>query len=138
MRSTITMKLWLCFGLLILTLASVGVVSYLQIGRIEKDLLQIVQIEEPLQEAILEMEINVGEMAGAVLNYVWNLESTDIEKVRDSEADFKRFVARFDQLAESDEKKRLAQEVAQLCTHFKMLGDEITMLAECNHGLSGL
>ncbi len=133
MRPTITMKLWLCFGLLILILASVGAVSYLQIDRIEKDLLQIVQIEEPLQEAILEMEINVGEMAGAVLNYVWNLEPTDIERVRDSEADFERFAARFDQLAESDEEKRLAQEVAQLCAHFKMLGDEMTMLAGQRH-----
>ncbi len=133
MRQTITMKLWLCFGLLIFILASVGVVSYWQIGRIEKDLLQIVQIEEPLQEAILEMEINVGEMARAVLNYVWNLEPTDIKKVRDSEADFERFAARFDQLAESDERKRLAQEVAQLCAHFKILADEIIMLADQRH-----
>jgi signal transduction histidine kinase len=127
------MKLWLCFGLLILTLASLGVVSYRQIGRIENDLLRIVQTEEPLQEAILEMEINVGEMATAVLNYVWNLEPTEIEIVRDSKANFERFAARFDRLAESDEEKRLAQEVAQLSTHLRMLGDEIAMLAGQRH-----
>jgi signal transduction histidine kinase len=133
MRQTITIKLWLCFGLLVSILASVGIVSYWQIGRIEKDVLQVVQTEEPLQEAILEMEVNAGEMARGVLSYVWNLGPTDIEKVHESEAVFERFAARFDRLAEREEEKQYAQEVAQLWAHFKMLGDEITMFADQRH-----
>ena len=123
-------KLWLGFGLLILFMALGGTVAYRQILHIEKAVIQVVQVEEPLEQAILEMEINAGETARAVLDYVHDLEPEDIDRVRDSEADFERFAAEFDRLAETGEERRLGRLVAERYSEFKGLGDEIIALAD--------
>ena len=107
-------KLWLGFGLVILLSIVGGLVSYSFIKQIDRDLRQIVLVEEPLGQAVLEMEINAEETARAVLNYVRESEPGHLEMMRDSEADFERFAARFERLAETDEERRLGREVARL------------------------
>ncbi|MCH9053849.1 MAG: MCP four helix bundle domain-containing protein, partial [Proteobacteria bacterium] len=129
-----TGKLWLAFGLLVLVLGISGLVSYRSIQRIDRNLRQIVAVEEPLEQAVLEMEINAGETARAVLDYVRDLEPKHIEAMRDSEADFERFAADFERLAETDEERRLGREVAGLYGEFKALGDEIVALADRRRG----
>lgn len=64
------------------------------------------QIEEPLEEAVLEMEINAGETARAVLDYLREQDPKYINKKHDSEADFERYAAEFEALAETDEDNR--------------------------------
>ncbi len=123
-------KLWLAFGLLIAILAASGVVARWHIQQIDADLIQIVAVEEPLEQAVLEMEINVGETAAAVFQYVRELAPEHIEAMRDSEADFERFAAAFERLAETDEERRLGREVARLYAEFKELGTAIVALAE--------
>ena len=130
MRMTVAKKLWLCFGLLVLVLALSGILSYGQIRHILKDVIQVVEVVEPLEEAILEMEINAGETARAVLDYTRHVHPADMEKAHDSEADFERFAAKFDELAKTDEQRRLGNKVAQLYGEFKILGDEIMALAD--------
>ena len=127
---TVAGKLRVGFGLLILVLAISGAVSYRQILYIEKAVIQVVEVEEPLEQAILEMEINAGETARAVLDYVHDLKPDTIDRVRDSEADFERFAAEFDRLAETAEERRLGRRVAERYREFKELGDEIIALAD--------
>ena len=129
-----TGKLWLAFGLLVLVLGISGLVSYRSIQRIDRNLRQIVSVEEPLEQAVLEMEINAGETARGMLDYVRDLEPKHIEAMRDSEADFERFAADFARLAETDEEHRLGREVARLYKEFKALGDEIVALADRRRG----
>ena len=88
------------------------------------------EVEEPLVHAVLEMEINAGETARAVLDYVRELETEHIEAMRDSEADFERFAADFERLAETGDERRLGQDVAGLYGEFKALGDEIIARAD--------
>ncbi len=123
-------KLWLGFGLLLLIIVVIGVVSLYHIWQIDRDLRQVVEIEEPLEQAVLEMEINAGETARAVLDYVRELETKHLEEMRDSEANFKHFAARFERLAETDEERRLGRKVAGLYAEFKVLGDEIVVLTD--------
>lgn len=126
---TIKRKLWSSFGLLILVLTVSGFITFRQVVRIDADLIQIVEIEEPLEQAVLEMEINAGETARAVLGYVQDLAPEHLEVMRDSEADFAIFAARFERLAETAEERRLGREVATLYADFKTLGEEIVALA---------
>ncbi|MCH8092277.1 MAG: HAMP domain-containing protein [Proteobacteria bacterium] len=123
-------KLWLGFGLLLLIMVVSSLVSIHHIRQIDRALRQVVEIEKPLEDTVLEMEINAGAIAREVLSYVHKLETKHLEVMRDSDADFERFAARFEQLAETDEVRRLGRKVAGLYAKFKMVGDEIIVLAD--------
>ena len=69
-------------------------------------------IEEPLEQAVLEMEINAGESARAVLDYVRDSDPEHIEAMRDSDADFERFAADFERFEETGDERRLGRKVA--------------------------
>ncbi|GEM_PF-1992578 len=127
---TVAKKLWLGFGGLIFVLALGGLVFYWAIGHIGKDLRQVVMVEGPLEESVLEMEINAGETARAVLDYVRERKSKIREKAHDSEAAFEGFASQFGKLAETDEERRLGKEVSKLYLEFKPLGNEIMTLAD--------
>mgnify|MGYP006916007973 FL=1 len=75
---------------------------------------QLVEIEEPLEQAILEMEINVGETARAVLDYIRDHEQRDLDRIKDSERDFERFALVFERLAETGEERALGRQVAEI------------------------
>ena len=53
-------KLWYIVGLMVSILSISGVVAYVQIQTIKRSVLQVTEVEEPLEEAVLEMEINAG------------------------------------------------------------------------------
>ena len=91
---------------------------------------QLAEVDEPLEEAVLEMEINAGETAWAVLHYVWTPEEKDLDTIKDSEADFERHAQDFERLAETEEERALGAEVAVLYSDFKILGDEITSMSK--------
>jgi len=116
-------------GLILAALAAHGLSSHNLIQRINRDLLHLVNVEEPLQEALLEMEINAGETARAVLNSVNDLEARHLLRAHDSEEDFERFAAQFESLTESDQERELGKQVAGLYAEFERLGDEIITLA---------
>ena len=126
----VAQKLWLGFGLLLLIMVVSSLVSIHHIRQIDRALRQVVEIEKPLEDTVLEMEINAGAIAREVLSYVHKLETKHLEVMRDSDADFERFAARFEQLAETDEVRRLGRKVAGLYAKFKMVGDEIIVLAD--------
>ena len=81
MKLTIGRKLALSFGALIVIMAITGLVSYWSINRINRDVVQLAEVEEPLEEAVLEMEINVGETGRGVLDYAEEEESEHRERV---------------------------------------------------------
>lgn len=113
-----------------------GMLTYRSIGPIDADLARIVRIEAPLQEAILEMEINVGETARAVLDYIRDRGDEDLKRMHDSEADFERFAAEFDRLVQMEseqaeiEQTKLGRQVAEHYADFKELGDQIIIVVD--------
>lgn len=118
-------------SLVVLALLTVMIaVAIFSISRIQKDVRQLVEVEEPLEQAILEMEINAGEAARAVLRYVWDPEERDLDRMRDSERDFERYAQEFERLAETEEERVLGRKVMENYREFKTLGDEITSIAK--------
>ena len=75
------------------------------------------------------MEINAGESARAVLDYVRDLEPEHIEAMRDAQGDFERYANIFERLAETDDERLLGREVAKQYSEFRALGDQIVQLA---------
>lgn len=125
----ITRKLQLNALMVLALLVLNGVVAVFLVQRMMGDVRQLVTVEEPLKEAVLEMEINVGETARAVLDYLRDHEERDIDRMHDSERDFERFTVQFERLAETDEERTLGRQVAELYQDFKTLGDEIVTMA---------
>ena len=125
----ITQKLKLN-ALLVLTFLSLNIVAAIFLTqRINSDVRQMSEVEEPLEQAILEMEINAGETARAVLDYIRDFEEGDLLIMQDSESDFGWYAQIFERLAETEKERELGMKVTGLYREFKTLGEEIVSLA---------
>ena len=81
MRITIGQKLGISFGAMIFIMVLSGLVSYRMVSRINRDVLKVVEVKEPLERALLEMEINIGETAREILDYAEEEEAEHRERV---------------------------------------------------------
>ena len=126
----ISRKLRLGFGTLMLVMVAAGFVGLLFHGEIDRKLLQVVEVEAVLDRAVLEMEINAGETAVAVLGYVRDQDPTHLEAIEDAEADYEQFAAEYQRLADTDDERRLGLEAARFYGEFTVLGIEIVALAD--------
>jgi PAS domain S-box-containing protein len=118
-------KLWLGFGTLIALLAIIGVVTASLLAVLAGDLNQITSVEEPTSTAAYEMEINAIGTGQAVVSY---LETGDPELRRrfaKDVADFEQFKARYDDLADTPERKEAGGRLAALFREYKALGETL-------------
>ena len=88
MRMTIAKKLWLSFGILILVLGVSGSISYLQIQKLNQALKLFLSVQEPLEDALLEMEVNIGEGAISILAFVRDGNRVHIENLHQFQKNF--------------------------------------------------
>jgi signal transduction histidine kinase len=130
MRITISDKLLLGFGFLILLLTLSAYISYQQTTYINQNVHRIVYVAMPLEEAVLEMEISVWETAIGVLNYVRDPDTDIKESLNVSSANFERIAAEYRWMAETSEQDELGKEVATLYVEFKQSGDQIMTLTD--------
>jgi len=133
MKSTIANKLWFSFGVLIAVLTICGVIAYWQIHSINRVIEQFVEVREPLQEVILEMEINMGNTSRAVMGYVIDRDPSHVKGLHDSGKEFESLVSDFNELAETDEEKRFHGEVSRFSVEFRKLSHDIVTLVNERH-----
>ena len=130
MKITISDKLLLGFGFLILLLALSAYISYQQTTYINQDVHRIVYVAMPLEEAVLEMEISVWETAIGILNYVHNPDVDTKESIDVYATNFERVAAEYRWMAETEEQEELGKEVTTLYIEFKKSGDQIMNLTD--------
>ncbi|MEM8864056.1 MAG: diguanylate cyclase [Planctomycetota bacterium] len=118
-------RLALGFGVLTSLLLLSGLVSLWQLNRIDAALTQIVMIEEPLEQAVLEMEIHAGETARAILHHVYTPADRFRQLALASEEKFLAYAKQYAELAETDEEQRLGEQVRTTYGDFKTVGDEL-------------
>jgi len=133
MKSTIAKKLWGSFGVLIAVLTICGVIVYWQIHGINRVIEQLVEVREPLQEIILEMEINMGNTSRAVMGYVMERDPSHVKWLHDSEKEFEGLVSDFRELAETEEEKRFHREASLFFAEFRKLSHDIVALVNEQH-----
>ena len=107
-----------------------GAVGSLMVQRMIRSVEELANVQEPLEQATREMEINAQETSRAVLDYVRAQEPRFLDRIQDSERDFERYAAQYDSLAATQEQQRLGERVATRYQNFAARGDEITRLAE--------
>ena len=133
MKSTIAKKLWSSFGVLIAVLTICGVIAYWQINGINRVIEQLVEVREPLQEIILEMEINMGNTSRAVMGYAMERDPSHVKWLHDSEKEFEGLVSDFSELAETEEEKRFHREASLFFAEFRKLSHDIVALVNERH-----
>ena len=133
MRITIAKKLWLNFGILILVLGISGLVSYLQIQKLNGALRQVLVVSEPMNNALLEIEISIDEIARAIYGYVRTNDEWHLKTLQDSETSLKYFINRFIQLNNSKMQKPFGMELKDFYEKFRKLYLTIVTLGQEKH-----
>ncbi len=124
-RQSIVRRLWRSFGLLLGILLISGLVSGYLLLQIVSIVRQILQVEDPLERAALEMEINAGEATQALFNFVAHPLPQYVDRFEDSNADFLRFDQQFIDLAGDGEEAALGGEIRSIHDRYVALGEEI-------------
>ncbi len=130
MRMTIAKKLWLSFGILILVLGMSGSISYLQIQKLNQALELFLSVQEPLEDALLEMEVNIGEGAISIFAFVRDGNRVHIETLDLFQENFAAFLKEFNRLAETALEKKFGQKANLFFSEHQALCREIIALAE--------
>ena len=127
---SISDRLKFAFGLLVLIQVVSGMITWFQISHINQDISQLVNVDEPLEESILEMEIKAGEIARAVLDYVRDRNQKHLSKLIHSRDGFKDNYRRYQALAKSDTELLLKERISTLYEKYNLLASQIIDLAD--------
>ena len=109
-------------GVLLVGLLSMLVI-YGALRTAQKAMHEVAEVEEPTSAAAYEMEINVIGAGLGVLKYLDTGDPQYRDRVEKGEADFVRFKARYDELAETSVGKELGNKVSALFGEFVQLGN---------------
>ncbi len=134
MRMTIAKKLWLSFGILILVLGVSGSISYLQIQKLNQALREFLSVQEPLEEALLEMEVNIGETAISIFAFVRDGNRIHIENLHQFQEIFEAFLSNFNALATTASEKKFGRRTKLFFSKHQASSRQIITLADArNH-----
>lgn len=122
---SIARKLWLGFGVLILifVLASIAIGS--SVRNIDTVIDEVVNVDEPVDTASCEMEINTVEIGRDVRSYQFDGSPEYRQRFQDGREDFERFQARYADLVESPRESRLAERIDSVYQDYSTLGREL-------------
>ena len=132
----IGVKVGLGLGLLLCLFVSTALVSLIQAQIVDEKVREIIEVEEPTSAAAYEMEINVIHTGFGVLKYLQTGDEIHRQRVAKDEADFERFKAQYDRLAETPRGRELGAQVSLLYQEYKALGDTLMDQADRRELLS--
>ncbi len=130
MKITVGKKLGIGFGVLIFILFIISFISIQVVQQINTDVRKLAEVEEPLEEAALEIEININRSAWEVMNYLIDRDPYHKEQVESAAAKIDLYREKFLTLAETEEERRLVQDVAKRYNEFKGLSQELMELED--------
>jgi len=99
--------------------------TYQYIRKINQNSLRVIDVELPLEESFFEMEICISETNRAVLDYIQDYQKKHVKVLTDSEEEFNTHVNEFIFLCETDEERRIGEEIEILYTQYSELGHQI-------------
>ena len=95
---TIAGKLWLSFGLLIAMAAVASLIVYWQVNRVETSVTTVLYVQEPLEQALLEMQVAASETVRVVSEYARDREARHIVELDRSKTEFEGSISEFNEL----------------------------------------
>ena len=130
MKITLKNRLLIVAVVLIAVSLTSSVVSYQSGLSINRNILQVLEIEEPLEETLLEMEINTVETSRAVLEYIQDNDEEKIASLLRSELEFQRFAIDYLDLADTQQLTAIGHSINASYIEFSSLGHEVIILQD--------
>jgi CHASE3 domain sensor protein len=125
MRLTIANKLRLGFGLLVLLLVMTVLLVEWGLGRIAHRFTEVATVQEPLNAAAYEMEINAIGTGLGVFQYLETGDPFYRAQLEKDQADFARFRAQYDRLARVPQARELGDRLSRLYKKFQGWGEAL-------------
>jgi signal transduction histidine kinase/CheY-like chemotaxis protein len=123
-------KLLFAFLLIVLIfIVSIGLTLW-QTVNIHSRVKQITNIEEPLQTATLEMEINLGKATRAVSSYIRKPDIENVKKLRDAEYDYEQTAMLLAKLMPHITDKKMSEKISDLFVVHQVLGNKLIKLVD--------
>jgi len=114
-------KLRLVICILLTLFVVLGIVSYMYIIKIHKDLASIINVEVPSSAASFEMEINLEEIGVALFEYLNQHNDDSLLRIKKDEKHFEFFLNQYLKLAISTREKKLAGKINKTYILYKNL-----------------
>ncbi|MFN0149334.1 MAG: PAS domain S-box protein [bacterium] len=99
-------RLWLGFGALIALLVIMGLIIGLRIGLLEKTLMELTVVKEPLHAVSYKLGVNLMENGIAVLQYLGSGDPLEQARLSKTHEEFDRLIRQYDELTDSPEAKK--------------------------------
>ncbi len=124
-KRSLSQKILLGFSAIVVLFVITSLTSSYLLNRIEQDLYLLTEVEDPLEQSSLEMEINAGESARAVFEYVRHEGLEQLARLEDAESDFELHSSHFLALATDKRIILQAKKIAVLYRELKVLTQNI-------------
>jgi PAS domain S-box-containing protein len=119
---TIARKLWLGFGALILIFLLAGLIIGTSVRALDDLLEEIVEVEEPVDAASYEMEINTVELGRDVRSYLFDDDPKYREWFENDRGEFEEAHSLYEELADSARERELGGQLDSLHEEYVALG----------------
>ncbi|MFC1847848.1 PAS domain S-box protein [Chloroflexota bacterium] len=127
---SIRRMLWLCFLPLVVILALMSLIFSLQIQQVDRDVTQVVDVQDALETIVQEMHITAGHIEQSISEYKVDREEIYMDSARESEGRFKSSAVDFSELATTDEEIELGNGISGLYEEIAGAPDEIIKLVD--------
>lgn len=112
----------------------VGVFIFTRINQMRQDIEQIVNLEEPFEKAVLEIEIIASNIANSLLDYVDNHNYIQPENIRKHQENFDKHIALYEKFAKSKQEIAYGKDLVKEYTKFKKITSEAVKISTKKHG----
>lgn len=112
----------------------VGAFIFTQINKIQDDIEQIVNLEEPFEKAVLEIEVIASNIANSLLDYVDNHNYVQPENIRQYQSNFEKHLKLYDAYAKSDKEIAFGKELVKEYANFNKVTSQAVLTSTRKHG----
>ena len=102
-----------------------AILGFVLVRRIDSDVQNLGRVVAPLKEAVLEMQISIGESNSAIIQYSIDRDDRHIRRFLETKIDFDTALREFDRLAETEQEKDAGRRVGQIHGGFGEISDDI-------------
>ena len=131
-RQTLAGKLWLGFGLLTVLLALIASIAYWQIQRVDSNVSRVIDVQEPMEQAVLKMRIASGDGLQALSNYARNKDSNYFDQYTNAKEEYEILISEFNDLAPNYDIEQLGIIINDKYQDWSDAGNDLRILVHDN------
>ncbi len=133
MKLSISKKLGILIGILLLLFVIVGGTAYNGLRIINTQIHQVVEVEQPISVVTYEMDINLLRIVSGVLGYLGDRDRSHLERIELGIKNFKEFRQQYAALAKTEASISLGLEVETLFAQFEQFAQALVKRDDEQH-----